>query len=150
MGRKVKKFSKKEICLIIGAGRRNLNCTQAAAFIGISRNTLYTWRKLSDYQRLWQIGRKRAEKAFLKSAGFDADKTMDEFDRMKKELDEIEPDFEIKPRAGYVITVTHEELPDGSVKQIVTQEPEPLPSFEELKKQAIKRRKGDRKGLYDF
>ena len=150
MGRKAKKFSKKEIRLIISAGRRNQNFTETANFIGISRNTLYAWRKSPEYQHYWQIGRKRAERAFWKSAGQDPDATMDDFDRMKQELDEIELNFEIKPRAGYVITVTHEELPDGSIKQTVTQEPEPLPTFEELKKQAIKRRKGKRKGLYDF
>ena len=150
MGRLKKKFSKKESRLIISAGRRNLNFTETANFIGISRNTLYTWRKSPEYQRLWQIGRKRAERAFIKSAGFDADKTIIDFERMKQELDEIRLDFEIEEKEGYVITVVYEELEDGSIRQVVTQEPEPPPSFEELKKQSIKRRKGDRKGLYDF
>ena len=150
MGRKSKKFTKREGRLIIAAARRNLNFSESAEFIGISRNTLYTWRKSPEYQRLFQIGRKRAERAFIKSAGFDADKTINDFERMKFELDEIKLDFEIEEKEGYITTVTYEDLPDGSVKQIVTQEPEPLPSFDELKKQAIKRRKGDRRGLYDF
>lgn len=130
---------KVEVC-----GYNNFSCTKTAEVLKISRRWLYELRKRQEYSQAWQAGRTRAAQDFFTTAG------AAELDRLENEAKALHIDNEVEILPGYEVNITREELPGGGYREIITQTPKALPSFEELKKQAIKRRTGDRRGLYDF
>jgi hypothetical protein len=145
MSRKKQKLSKQFLAKVEQCAYERISYTDTAIRLGISRRWLFELRKRQSFQQAWQSGRDRAARDYF------GEESAAELDRLEREAKALHVDSDtIKPKEGYVIKVTREELPGGGYREVITQKPKPLPTFEELKKDAIKRRKGKRKGLYDF
>lgn len=145
MGRQKKTFSQAELKKANSAGFHGGNFTEMAAYLKVTRRTLFNWLKHEDFAEAVQAGKRRRERLGLRKMGFDPDETESTFSKMDKALAEMADNDDwfkpLEPEDGYEIQYTRVENEDGSVHECWKKVFTGLPSLKELTK-GLRRRNG--------
>jgi hypothetical protein len=143
MSRLRRKFAVEVLKKANSAAYRFKDFARIAEYLGIDRRTLYIWRKDEQFSAALRAGWRRRERQDWRNMGTDPDKIEAGFAELDQMLENFSND-DFKPleeKPGYVIEHEIIHYPDGSVREIWTQIPEPLPSLKDLQK-GMRRKSG--------
>jgi hypothetical protein len=144
MGRLRRKFTVEALKKANSAAYRFKDFARIAEYLGIDRRTLYIWRKDEQFSAALRAGWRRRERQDWRSMDTDPDEIeagFAELDAMLESVNDDEFDKPLEPRPGYAIEHEIINYPDGSVREIWTQIPEPLPSLKDMQK-GMRRKNG--------
>lgn len=138
MGRLRRKFTVEELKKANSAGFNCKNFTEMAAYLSITRRTLFNWLKDESFAAAIQAGKRRRDRSGLRKMGFDPDETESTFSKMDMALAEMADNDDwfkpLEPEDGYEIQYTRVENEDGSVHEVWKKVFTGLPSLKELTK----------------
>ena len=145
MGRQKKTFSQAELKKANSAGFHCKNFTEMAAYLSITRRSLFNWLKHEDFAAAIKAGKRRRKRQGWREAGFDVDETENTFKEMDKTLAEMVDNEDWfkppEPEDGYEIQYTRVENEDGSVHECWKKVFTGLPPLKELIK-GMRRKNG--------
>ncbi|HNX77896.1 MAG TPA: hypothetical protein PLM07_06700 [Candidatus Rifleibacterium sp.] len=148
MGRLKRKFTVEELKKANSAGFHGGNFTEMAAYLNVTRRTLFNWLKDESFAAAIQAGKRRRERQGWREMGFDADETENTFKELDQMLESVKADDFGKPlqaKPGFHLEYERIELENGGVKEIWRLIPDELPSLKDMQR-------GMRRinGLYQF
>lgn len=142
MGRLRRKFTVEELKKANSAGFNCKNFTEMAAYLSITRRTLFNWLKDESFAAAIQAGKRRRERQGWRKMGFDADETENTFKELDQMLESSNDDFKpLEAKPGYTLLYERIELENGGVKEIWRLVPDDLPSLKDLQK-GMRRKNG--------
>jgi hypothetical protein len=145
MGRQKKTFSQAELKRANSAGFHCKSYSEMAAYLNVTRRTLFNWLKHEVFAEAVQAGKRRRERSGLRKMGFDPDETENTFSKMDMALAEMSDNDDwfkpLEPEDGYEIQYTRVENEDGSVHECWKKVFTGLPSLKELTK-GMRRKNG--------